>query len=167
MSCLFVCLVNWSYWIYSVYNCKYILCSMGLPANKVNLILSYHTSILAPQSLGTARTDSNISWMSRFPILRTKKILYNRSYTGHPRYAILLYKRHTLLHRFALSTRYCWQLFNQEVTFWQIQSLITALSSWHPRLIVRTLTPDTHLLCNLMHYDNVTPKRIVSDHENS
>ena len=41
MPCLFVCLVNWSSWIYSVYNCKYVLRSMWLPANKVNLILSY------------------------------------------------------------------------------------------------------------------------------
>ena len=43
MFCLFVCLVNWSYWIYSVYNCKCVCCSMGavLPANKVNIILSY------------------------------------------------------------------------------------------------------------------------------
>ena len=44
MFCLFVSSVNWTYWIYSVYNCKYVLCSMGavLPANKVNhLILSY------------------------------------------------------------------------------------------------------------------------------
>ena len=44
--CLFVCLIHWSFWIYSLYiTVNTVLCSMGavLPANKIRLASLAHT----------------------------------------------------------------------------------------------------------------------------